>query len=73
LRQANKIKDEFLGVVSHELKTPLNVISGYSSMLTDGMLGEILPFRKGSPYQKLKNCTTSSTAFCRLTVSKRNA
>jgi signal transduction histidine kinase len=46
LRQANKVKDEFLGVVSHELKTPLNVISGYSSMLTDGMLGEITPIQE---------------------------
>jgi signal transduction histidine kinase len=46
LRQANKVKDEFLGVVSHELKTPLNVISGYSSMLSEGMLGEITPIQE---------------------------
>jgi signal transduction histidine kinase len=32
--------------VSHELKTPLNVISGYSSMLTEGMLGEITPIQE---------------------------
>ncbi|HEX2261919.1 MAG TPA: GAF domain-containing sensor histidine kinase [Candidatus Binatia bacterium] len=46
LRQANKVKDEFLGVVSHELKTPLNVISGYSSMLSEGRLGEITPIQE---------------------------
>ena len=46
LRQANKAKDEFLGVVSHELKTPLNVISGYSNMLSEGMLGEITPIQE---------------------------
>jgi signal transduction histidine kinase len=46
LRQANKVKDEFLGVVSHELKTPLNVISGYSSMLSEGMLGEVTPIQE---------------------------
>jgi signal transduction histidine kinase len=46
LRQANHVKDEFLGVVSHELKTPLNVIAGYSSMLTEGMLGEITPIQQ---------------------------
>jgi signal transduction histidine kinase len=46
LRQANKVKDEFLSVVSHELKTPLNVISGYSSMLSEGMLGEITPIQE---------------------------
>jgi signal transduction histidine kinase len=46
LRQANQVKDEFLGVVSHELKTPLNVITGYSNMLTEGMLGEITPIQE---------------------------
>jgi signal transduction histidine kinase len=46
LRRANKVKDEFLGIVSHELKTPLNVIAGYSSMLMEGMLGEISPIQE---------------------------
>ena len=46
LREANQAKDEFLGVVSHELKTPLNVISGYSNMLTEGKLGEITPIQE---------------------------
>ncbi len=46
LRNANKIKDEFLGVVSHELKTPLNVISGYTNMLIEGMMGEISPIQE---------------------------
>lgn len=46
LREANQVKDEFLGVVSHELKTPLNVITGYSNMLTEGMLGAITPIQE---------------------------
>lgn len=46
LRQANQVKDEFLGVVSHELKTPLNVIVGYSNMMTEGMFGEITPIQE---------------------------
>jgi signal transduction histidine kinase len=46
VRQANKVKDEFLGVIYHELKTPLNVISGYSRMLSEGMLGEITPIQE---------------------------
>jgi signal transduction histidine kinase len=33
LRQANRAKDEFLGVLSHELRSPLNVIIGYSQIL----------------------------------------
>ncbi|HXV78623.1 MAG TPA: HAMP domain-containing sensor histidine kinase, partial [Candidatus Binatia bacterium] len=41
-----QVKDEFLGVVSHELKTPLNVISGYSNMLTEGKLGEVTPIQE---------------------------
>jgi signal transduction histidine kinase len=46
LRHANKAKDEFIGVVSHELKTPLNVILGYSNMLLEKMLGEISPIQE---------------------------
>ena len=46
LRNANKVKDEFLGVVSHELKTPLNVIGGYTTMLLEGMMGEISPIQE---------------------------
>jgi signal transduction histidine kinase len=46
LQNANKVKDEFLGVVSHELKTPLNVISGYTNMLLQAMLGELSPIQE---------------------------
>lgn len=31
--QANKTKDEFIAVVSHELKTPLNAIAGWTRIL----------------------------------------
>jgi len=41
LIDAHKIKDEFLKVVSTQLKTPLNVITGYSDMFLQGLLGEM--------------------------------
>ena len=45
LRLVNQVKDEFLGIVSHELKTPLNVISGYINILVEGILGELSPIQ----------------------------
>ena len=41
LERSNKIKDEFLGVISHELRTPVNVIAGYADLVKEGSLGEI--------------------------------
>jgi signal transduction histidine kinase len=46
LRGAHKIKDEFLRIVSAQLKTPLNVINGYSEMFLDGLLGELTPIQE---------------------------
>lgn len=37
---ANRSKDEFLAVISHELRSPLNAMSGWSKMLKRGMLDE---------------------------------
>jgi PAS domain S-box-containing protein len=37
---ANRIKDEFLAVLSHELRSPLNPILGWSRLLQEGKLDE---------------------------------
>ena len=37
---ANRIKDEFLAVVSHELRAPLNPIVGWAKLLRTGQLDE---------------------------------
>ena len=43
LRLAADLKSEFVGAVSHELRSPLNVIIGYAEMLRDGELGRVSP------------------------------
>lgn len=37
---ANRIKDEFLAVLSHELRSPLNPILGWTTLLRSGKLNE---------------------------------
>jgi signal transduction histidine kinase/DNA-binding response OmpR family regulator len=41
LIQLNRLKDEFLACISHELKTPLTSILGLSSLLQDQLLGPL--------------------------------
>lgn len=41
LVQSNRLKDEFLACITHELKTPLTAILGLSSLLKDQTIGEL--------------------------------
>ncbi|NEP00084.1 MAG: response regulator [Symploca sp. SIO2E9] len=41
LEQLNRLKDEFLACISHELKTPLTSILGLSSLLKEQSLGKL--------------------------------
>lgn len=41
LERANKAKDEFLNVMSHELHTPLSIVIGYSTMLREQQFGPL--------------------------------
>jgi PAS domain S-box-containing protein len=41
LQSLDRMKDEFLSNVSHELKTPLTSITGYTQLLSDKTLGEL--------------------------------
>lgn len=41
LARLNKMKDSFLGLASHELKTPLTVIMGYSELIMTDMAARV--------------------------------
>ncbi len=50
LRELDKLKAEFVSIASHELKTPINVILGYISLLQEGVYGALT--EKQSPIVK---------------------
>ena len=43
LAELDKLRAEFMSISTHELKTPINVISGYAELLHEQVLGEIRP------------------------------
>ncbi|MFL5524733.1 MAG: sensor histidine kinase [Gemmatimonadaceae bacterium] len=47
LSELERLRAEFVGVASHELKTPINVIVGYLDLMQEGIYGELSPQQKG--------------------------
>lgn len=41
LEEADRVKDEVVSTISHELRTPISSIRGYGEILADGDLGEL--------------------------------
>jgi signal transduction histidine kinase len=61
-KEVDKAKDEFLAMITHELKTPLVPIQGYSELLLDGTLGELTTEQK----EKIKVVYHSSLSLSQL-------
>lgn len=47
LKEVDKMKDDFISIASHELKTPMAAIKGYLSMIFEGVAGSIDQKAKG--------------------------
>ena len=62
LKELNRMKSEFLANISHELRTPMNAIIGYTSLMTDKIYGEIT----AKQAQALKRIASNSTNLLQL-------
>ncbi len=62
LKNVEKSKDEFIAMITHELKTPLVPIKGYSELLLSGYIGTI----NGQQEERLNVIKSSSESLLRL-------
>lgn len=62
LEETVKAKDQFAAMMSHEIKTPIVPISGYSELLLDGTLGTLTDIQK----EKIQIIYENSSRLSRL-------
>lgn len=72
LRALDKLKSDFMAVVSHELLTPINFIVGFGSALEDGLLGPLNP-RQADAVEKLMGGAERLTRMVRNTLEYTKA
>ncbi|MCE9614661.1 MAG: HAMP domain-containing histidine kinase [Lentisphaerae bacterium] len=72
LQQMARLKDEFLGSVTHELKTPLVTIRGYAEMLEHGRLGDVSDKQKHVLGVMQRNCRRLQQQIDMLLSASRN-
>lgn len=58
LKQLDKLKNEFVSVASHQMRSPLTAIRGYASMILEGSYGPI-PAKMKEPLERISD----SSAF----------
>ncbi|MBI3781912.1 MAG: response regulator, partial [Deltaproteobacteria bacterium] len=60
LRERERLHSELVANVSHEFRTPLNVIGGYATLLLDGEFG-LLPDGADAPLRSMSEATSNLT------------
>ncbi|WP_227492346.1 ATP-binding protein [Nocardioides salarius] len=60
LEQADRMKDEVVSTISHELRTPIASIQGYGELLADGDLGTLAPAQADAVAKVLRNASRLS-------------
>lgn len=56
LLELDKLKSNFLGIATHELKTPLSVVGGYLDSLRDGFAGDLNETQRNIVSEALGSC-----------------
>lgn len=62
LEEADRVKDELVSTISHELRTPITSIQGYTEMIVDGAYGPVDP-RQSEALQKVDRNVTRLRAL----------
>jgi len=58
LEEADELKDQFISILSHELRTPINAITGFGSILDDEVVGPLEPQQHEYVQKMLKGADT---------------
>lgn len=68
LKKLDALKDEFISIASHQLRTPLTVIKGYLSMIMEGDFGKV----NGKQTDPMRKITESSDRLIQLVENMLN-